>query len=296
MDASGKNLLDPQSYGEDLFAVANRAGELSKTLCDGCGAYHFRIPASRAVGRSESLEKDRPQIVKAIGDIWKQNTQKNTPFELVIAGSADTGLVATTAHAIALQGQDALHRTHFTVIDRCPTPLWLCAEFSARHGVACSTIQGDLLTAKPSKPVDMVVMHSVLRFFSVPDRVQFLRHASGWLAPKGLLLISNSYGGQSEEQRLSREKTREESLKCVESAIREGRLVSPFSLSELGPILRQSFVESLDRDRVFFEASDVDKLAESAGLRIINFSFSSPQDSGSDKKRSPRILAVLASA
>ncbi|MEO6610394.1 MAG: class I SAM-dependent methyltransferase [Aestuariivirga sp.] len=294
MAAPSKNLLDPEICGEDLFAIANRAAELSATMCEGCAAYHFRIPAFRAVGRSESLEKDRPNMVEAITHIWKQRSRKNPTFELVIAGSADTGLLATAAHAVALQGQEALRQTHFTVIDRCGTPLQLCAEFSAQHGLDCSTIQGNLRAVTPAKPADVVVMHSVLRFLSADDRVKFLQHASRWLAPEGVFLISNSYGSQSDQQRSLREKTKDENLQRVEQAIESELLRAPFPASELATALRESAMASLDRDRVFLDPSDLPQLAEAAGLGIKHSSFSHPPDLPGQNLRSPRLLAVLA--
>jgi hypothetical protein len=293
MAAPSKNLLDPQTFGEDLFAIANRAAELSTTLCDGCAAYHFRIPAFRAVGSSESLGIDRPKMVEAISQIWKQNYRKNMPFELVIAGSADTGLLATAAHAIALQGEDALGRTHFTVIDRCATPLLLCAEFAAQHGIECSTIQGDLIAVGPAMPAHVVLMHSVLRFFPERERVDFLKHASGWLAPQGVLLISNSYGRQSDEQRCSREKNKEECLHRVEHSIELGQLRAPFPVHDLAATLKQSCMASLDRDRVFIDPSDLEKLAKAAGLGIKYSSLSYAQDLPGVKPRNPRLLAIL---
>ncbi len=80
---------------------------------------------------------DRPELIKLIKGILAEKAATAGSIDILIPGSADTGILATAAHAAAVLGQAVLDRCRFTVIDRCPTPLILCSEFGARHHLNC---------------------------------------------------------------------------------------------------------------------------------------------------------------
>ena len=292
MTTPAKNLRDPETFGEDLIAIANRAAEICNANCDGCSTNHWRVTAQRAVGLPESLATDRSQIVDSVRGLWKQPVPGHK-FEIVIAGAADTGLLATMAHAIAILAPDALSQTHFTVVDRCRTPLLLCAEFSALHDIDCSTVAGDLRMATPERTCNLVFMHSVLRFFPSEERILFLQRARSWLAPGGHLLISNSFGRQDENQRAAKIERNEASSLRVEHAVASGLLRSPVPLDQLHRAQQTAAMSAVDRDRVFTDLHDLERMAEAAGFGITAVDFIRAPDLKPSVSGRLRLLATL---
>jgi hypothetical protein len=293
MPTPSKNLRDPETFGEDLFAIANRAAELSQVHCKGCGGYHWRVPARRAVGLPESLSSDRMEIVSKIQEFSKQHFRTYRHLEIIIAGAADTGLLATAAHAVATANVGERNDTHYTIIDQCQTPLQLCLEFSAMHGLDCSIIQDNLVAAMPPKPADIILMHSVLRFFSASERIQLLRRATHWIAPHGRLLISNTYGIQSTIQRSARVARKEESSRRIEQAVIQGLLQAPVPLGDLRGMLETLAGASLDRERVFKDAVDLEHLAKATGWEVQQLALTNLPDSPTANELTQRLLAVL---
>jgi hypothetical protein len=138
-------LLDPESCGENLVQNANRIAELAAILCLGCADYHVRRAVQRAAGVRLSIAHDRARIIRLIFDFLATfPPEEKTSINIVIPGSADTGILSTCAHAAASHGLAMLNRCRFTVIDLCPTPLTLCREFAERYGISLETCQGDL--------------------------------------------------------------------------------------------------------------------------------------------------------
>ncbi len=295
MTTPAKNLRDPETCGEDLLAIANRAADIAKTNCDGCSVNHWRVPAQRAVGLPESLATDRGQIVDAVRTIWKRPAF-GRKFEIVIAGAADTGLLAAVAHAVAASATDALGHTHFTVVDRCRTPLLLCEEFSSLHGIDCTTIASDLRTATPERLCDLVVMHSVLRFFPSEERILFLQRARSWLAPSGQLLVSNSFGPQTESQRAAKIENNEASSLLIKQAFASGLLRSPVRLDQLQLAQRIVAMSAVDRDRVFYDVHDIERMAVAAGFGIAKLNIISAPNLKPDLPGRSRMLAILSPA
>jgi hypothetical protein len=295
MTTPAKNLRDPKTCGEDLLAIANRAADIAKTNCDGCTVSHWRVPAQRAVGLPESLATDRCQIVDAVRTIWKRPAP-GRKFEIVIAGAADTGLLAAVAHAVAVSATDALGHTHFTVVDRCRTPLLLCAEFSSLHGIDCSTIASDLRTVTPDRQSDLVVMHSVLRFLPSEERILFLQRARGWLRLGGQLLVSNSFGPQTESQRAAKIEKNEASSLRIKQAFASGLLRSPVTLDQLQQAQQIAAMSAVNRDRVFISVHDIERMAVAAGFGIAQLDFIHAPNLKPDVPGRSRVLAILSPA
>ena len=123
--------------------------------------------------------------------IIAEKTAKAGSIDILIPGSADTGILATAAHAAAALGQAVLDRCRITVIDRCPTPLILCREFGVRHRLNVETLQSDLTATSHHFEADLIVVHSVFRFIGRADHVAFLNKLGSWLNASGRLIISN---------------------------------------------------------------------------------------------------------
>jgi hypothetical protein len=186
------SLLDSISCGENLLQNVARVSELAPDHCVGCADYHIRYIAHRCTGIPKSIALDRPYLIGLIQMCIKARTAaSNTSIEIVIPGSADTGILATCAHAAAALGATSLNRCRFTVLDRCPTPLILCQEFAARHQLSLRTCQIDLQSISLHYDADLIVAHSIFRFINQSDQVTVLDKFASWLRLGGRLIVSN---------------------------------------------------------------------------------------------------------
>jgi hypothetical protein len=185
------SLVDPLTCGEDLLQNAARISELAPDHCIGCADYHIRSAAQRCAPIPTGIGFDRPELAKLVKETLAEKAAAAGSIEILIPGSADTGILATAAHAVAVLGQAVLDRSRFTVIDRCPTPLILCREFGDRHHLAVDTVQGDLTTISHHFEADLILVHSVFRFIKRTDQVMFLSRLGRWLNATGRLIVSN---------------------------------------------------------------------------------------------------------
>lgn len=184
-------LVDPLTCGEDLLQNAARISELAPDHCIGCADYHIRSAAHRCAPIPKGIGFDRPELIELISGIIAEKAANAGSIGIVIPGSADTGILATAAHAAAVLGQEVIGRCRFTVIDRCATPLILCREFGARHHLQVETLQTDLAANSLRFETDLIIVHSVFRFIAHAHQVSFLNRLGGWLNTSGHLVISN---------------------------------------------------------------------------------------------------------
>src|SRR5690606_24805744 len=109
-------LEDPSTYGEDLLENLKLVMSLASVHCSGCADYHIRTVAHRATGEQFGINSDRVELVQLLGELISDRvTRRSGEIDVVIAGSADTGVLATVAHAAAKVGRDALSSCRFTV-------------------------------------------------------------------------------------------------------------------------------------------------------------------------------------
>ena len=174
--------------------MVTRTLELAPRLCDGCAEYHIRFAITRfGAPREKSILLDRKLIIERIREILaEQSGRSQNPLQIVIAGAADTGVLATCAHAAATLGDTVKARCQFIVIDRCPTPLALCEAFAGRHGLRLRTIKADLLSSSEPLEADLIVVHSFLRFIERDRQASLLETFDHWLKPLGRIIVSQS--------------------------------------------------------------------------------------------------------
>jgi len=186
---SPPSLLDPVSCGEDVFANAARISDLAPEHCVDCADNHIRSAVHRCTPVPKGV--DRPEFISLIKGILAGKAARPGNIDIVIPGSADTNILAATAHAAAVLGGEVLNRCRFTVIDRCATPLILCREFGARHRLNVETLQSDLTANSLHFAADIIVVHSVLRFIPHAEHLAFLNRLGSWLNASGHVIISN---------------------------------------------------------------------------------------------------------
>lgn len=263
------SLLDPVHCGEDLAHNAARFSALAPLHCDGCADYHIRSALHRYAGPRKFF--DRPELIRLASRLIAEKAmQPDRMIEIVIAGAADTAMLATCAHAAATLGAGILGRCRFTVLDRCATPLLVCAEFAARHGLDFVAQAGDLLSAPPPCAADLILTHSVFRFIPHEAQASLLSRIGTWLAPGGRLVLSNRIllADEIAEAKVEIRKRRAAN-EAAKAALAEGKLRLPESADTTLGRLERAIGDSQGRPGEFRSLAEVRSLIGQSGLRQI---------------------------
>jgi hypothetical protein len=192
------DISDPLTCGEDLVANLDQLAGLAEQFCVDCGGYHAWHGLDRVVRTRTGIDNDRPDLIailrKLIASIAESG--KAGPIELVIPGSADTGILSTCAHAAWSLGAETASKLRYTVMDLCEAPLALCRTYARHHGLAVRTIRTDFLDPLPSLNADIVLLHSILSYIAHARHLGFLQELGGMLAPWGRMILSNRLAGE----------------------------------------------------------------------------------------------------
>lgn len=289
-------LLDPRSCGEDLAYNAQRASALAPQFCSGCADYHIRTALHRYTGTRLTI-LDRPELIRLASEtLADRATRTERTIEIVIAGSTDTAMLATAAHAAAALGAETLRRCRFTVLDRCMTPLLLCEDFAARHGLTFHGQQADLMSAAQPCAADMIVIHSLFRFIPHASQAALLGRIGSWLIPEGRLIFSNRVlfdddGGEARGEI----RKRTVANKAAEAAVADGRLHLAESAEATLLRLERAIADNEGLPGEFRSLDEVKTLIRQSGLAEISveslvWEFAIAPG---DLMRRRRVLAVL---
>jgi len=289
------SIIDPQRCGEDLAHNAARFSALAPKLCKGCADYHIRSALHRYAGPPKLF--DRPELIRLAGQIIAEKAARSEqPIEIVIAGAADTAMLAICAHAAAILGADMLRRCRFTVLDRCETPLFVCAEFAAWHGLDFNCEADDLLTVPEPCAADLIVMHSVFRFIPPEDQALLLRRIGKWLAPGGRLILSNRILFDDGSEAVGEIRKRTVANKAAAAALAKGEFQLAETVEATLERLNRAIGDGQGRPGEFHSLEEARTLIRQSGLKEISledltFEFAIAPG---DIMRRRRVHAVLA--
>jgi hypothetical protein len=171
-------------FRENLEANLRLAERLAPIHCRECNGYHLKRARRRVQGPTpEAL--DRPDIIRLLRAWAADHSPGEGPLGVLIAGSGDTNLLATCAEALA--GGDV----RYTILDRCQTPLALCAAFARQHGLDVQIRQMDMAAPRETFAADIVIVHSLLRFLPRETHLATMVALRSWLRPEGAILFSH---------------------------------------------------------------------------------------------------------
>jgi hypothetical protein len=166
---------------EDLATLAARQYESAGLHCGACRPYHAMWPLMRVTRQVGGVEADEPFLGPLLAELIGP-----TPRHIVLAGSADSGVLAMVYRASLAGG--ARHR--FTVVDRCETPFDACRHFASHNAIELHTLADDLREFPSGLQADLIVGHSVLPFVPLADRAKALASLRGGLARGGRVVLS----------------------------------------------------------------------------------------------------------
>ncbi len=176
----------PLPTQEDLPFLSRLAYRISATECAGCRNYHVAWPYLRSLGANGGgPEFGWREQLAALAEAAAGRRH----VRWFLAGSADAGQLAMVAEAMRAHPEATYD---VTIVDRCATPLALCREHASAASIALDTVKGELENYVADDPFDIVIMHHTIVFVPEARCASFLKHASGWLAPDGHLVMTLS--------------------------------------------------------------------------------------------------------
>jgi SAM-dependent methyltransferase len=159
---------------EDLPALAAEAYALAGRLCGACRDYHALWPYRRITLKQGESEMDRAAVGSALAELMAAGRKS-----VLIAGAADSGVLATVARAAGGQAGG------IRVVDLCETPLELCRRFARRWSLPLETARADLLRLEIAHPVDIVYGNSIVQAFPPALRLELFAQIARALRPGG---------------------------------------------------------------------------------------------------------------
>jgi SAM-dependent methyltransferase len=169
---------DHSGFDEDLPLLAAESFELSKSLCRTCGQVHALWPYIRLARASTGVEFPSSYLQSVLTALIAEGRRS-----LLIAGAADTGLLALVTRVDAGRNADVV------VLDRCEAPLALCRRWAARVPHPIVTLHQDLRDLNEAQLFDLVLVHGTLHFIAAPERPDVLAWLRRSLAPGGRLVL-----------------------------------------------------------------------------------------------------------
>ncbi len=161
---------------ENLPQLAAEAFRLSRRLCGTCQNYHSLWTYQRIAGASGG-DVGAPEVSAVLGRLLSFPGR-----EILIAGSADTGLLAVVLGFVQAD-------CRVVVLDQCETPLELCRRFSSRTAHEIVTLRSNLVDMPVEARFDVVLAHSLLQYIGVQHRLEVLSRMRRALRPDGSLVL-----------------------------------------------------------------------------------------------------------
>ena len=234
---------------EDLVEQAATQYRLAEQFCDTCRNYHAIWPYRRLARVVATADASAPGFESTLDALFKTGKRK-----VLIAGAADTGLLALTART------GAAYDVNIVVLDRCRTPLELCRQFAQRWSLRSCTLHQDLTGLDLAAEFDVVFANSVLMFIAPELRIDVLRRLSRALRLDGRLVNVFNAGPHIR---------REDSVATMLAEMERRGIPLPESSETFTRGLIDFAREQDSRDRTLNELDQVLALHERGGFRVI---------------------------
>ena len=242
---------------EDLPQMARALFDLALSNCGACRDYHATWGFLRAAGLRRGAVAD-------FDSFSADFTGLRAKPRILITGCADTGQLTLVANLLAGSSPS------ITLVDRCATPLQLCADFARQNGIDLEIRQGSVEEMRDVGRYDAIFSHEFLGFVDEGKRLALLKVLRRALVPNGRVVIAQRiFEG---EQRPEAGQSTEELLMAAFARLRDKGIALPEAesefarriVSELGGANRQR------RSGAFRSPGDVERLLAAAGFGAIS--------------------------
>ncbi|RYE08702.1 MAG: class I SAM-dependent methyltransferase [Hyphomicrobiales bacterium] len=235
--------------------------------CTQCGDFHLSVAVRRTTEMPAGADYDGSTFVEVVAEALRRRLAAGGAMSVLIAGAADTKILKMLLDAaVAIGGEELARELSVTVLDLCETPLEMCRVFARRHRLNISTVRSDIGSLTPEGHYGLVLMHGVLPFFPVDQRLSYMRRIVGWLDSDGYVVSSTQIGERSVVAE-EREQTdgRMAALDTFLANNAEGLTVDRDDLSNR---LGQALVTRRSHPQLFADLADMDAFYAAAGLAL----------------------------
>ena len=177
--------VDPAGPVEPLAESAPLAWAIAPRLCPGdpqspsaCVWYHRVWQYLRLLGVITSIRTNSAFLTRTFDGLALSHPR------VLVSGSADYAMLAHLWHAYAGRPLDV------TVVDLCPTALYLNEWYAGRLGFRLSTVHSDALEHMTNRPYDLVCTHNFVGRFDAAARRQLLARWAMLLRPGGVIVTT----------------------------------------------------------------------------------------------------------
>jgi SAM-dependent methyltransferase len=169
---------------EDLLREAREVHAIAARHCaapgqDDCGWYHASLPTLRLLGVFDSPGSDDDFLLPAFAREIERGAAR-----VLVSGCADAAMLARLV--ACLPGD---RKVEIVVLDRCRTPLELCRDYAAQHGLPIELVHSDILDYRAGT-FDFICTHSFLSFFDANARDELARVWWQLLRPGGCVVTA----------------------------------------------------------------------------------------------------------
>jgi SAM-dependent methyltransferase len=174
------------ALAEPLLASAPLARSVASTLCPSrgeradCSWYHGTWQYLRLLGLAAAPQRHRHFFADALGSLARGGRHPR----VLVTGTADYSMLAHVADAYTQA------RADLAVVDRCPTPVVLCAWYAGLLGAPLRTFVADVLELAPGASFDVVCSHSFLSQFPARSRPALVARWRDLLRPGGVAVTT----------------------------------------------------------------------------------------------------------
>jgi SAM-dependent methyltransferase len=189
--------FDDRRFREDLAQLAAEQYRVADGFCGTCRNYHALWPYRRLARVTGAADAGGTTLEFILAEAFAGDRRR-----VLIAGAADTGLLALTARA------GAAFDIGIVVLDRCPTPLELCRRFAQRWSINAEVLHQDLTSLDVVAAFDVIFANSLLPFIAPERRVEALSRLRRALRPDGRLINVFNVGARLEGEALSEYRAR----------------------------------------------------------------------------------------
>jgi SAM-dependent methyltransferase len=189
---------------EPLVISAPLAREVASVCCaraaadHSCEPYHGFWQYMRLMGLGKTLSGQSARYLSTLDQLageWAQRPAAR-PRQVLISGCADYSMLAHVLHACG----ELNPRVAVTVLDVCPTPLFLNEWYARRVGQAVTVVCADILQHRAADAYDLIVTSSFLGYFSPEVRPRLFRGYAAMLRAGGRLVFANRIRPGSESE------------------------------------------------------------------------------------------------
>lgn len=255
---------------EPMVASAPAASIISSVMCSGdqvsedCAWYHSSWQYLRIL----NLVSTPTWHAKFYAENLAQCAASGTFTRALISGTADYSMLAHLEHAYRRAGSDL----SVTVIDLCPTPLFLCKWYAKSRGFRVETETGDVLKYNPTGHYDLITTDAFLTRFPPKFRPEVLSAWHRLLRPGGKVVttIRAEFGLSEAVIRATPEQV---AVFCRSATLEARRWrdflkVSPEDVAAMASAYAQNIVSY-----PFASEADVRQLFSANGFQIIAFAY-----------------------